>query len=74
MNEWYFRSSIVQNGMTVLYALVQSLLILESPWKSISSKFFNDLPCSNGFDVVDIVIDLFTKMPQFLPCTTVISS
>ena len=57
-----------------LYVLVQPLLILESPWKSNSLKFFNDLPYSNGSNAIDIVIDLFTKMTQFLPCTMVISS
>ena len=51
------------------YGLLQPMPIHESPWKSISLDFITDLPPSKGFDVILTVVDCFTKMAHFLPCT-----
>ena len=47
--------------------------ILESPWKSISLDFITDLPPSKGFDSILTVVDRFTKMAHFIPCTKAIT-
>ncbi len=40
-------------------------------WKSISMDFITGLPVSNeGYDMIFVVIDRFTKRARFLPCHT----
>ena len=56
------------------YGLLQPLPIPETPWKSISLDFITDLPVSKGFDAILTVVDRFTKMAHFLPCTKSITS
>ena len=56
------------------YGLLQPMPIPESPWKSISLDFITDLPLSKGFDTILTVVDRFTKMAHFLPCTKTITS
>ena len=56
------------------YGLLQPMPIPESPWKSISLDFIMDLPPSKGFDSILTVVDRFTKMVHFLPCTKTITS
>ena len=53
---------------------MQPLPIPEGPWKSISLDFITDLPSSKGFDAILTVVDRYTKMAHFLPCTKTISS
>jgi hypothetical protein len=36
--------------------------------------FITDLPVSKGFDAILTVVDRFTKMAHFLPCTKSITS
>ena len=36
--------------------------------------FITDLPVSKGFDTILTVVDRFTKMSHFLPCTKLITS
>ena len=48
--------------------------IPESPWKSISLDFITDLPPSKGFHSILTIVDRFTKMAHFIPCTKVITS
>ena len=56
------------------YGLLQPLLVLDIQWKSISLDFITDLPSSKGFDSILTVVDRFTKMAHFLPCTKTINS
>ena len=56
------------------YGLLQPMPIPESPWKSISLDFITDLPPSKGFDSILTVVDRFTKMAHFIPCTKAITS
>ena len=56
------------------YGLLQPMPIPENPWKSISLDFITDLPPSKGFDSILTVVDRFTKMAHFLPCTKTITS
>jgi transposase InsO family protein len=56
------------------YGLLQQMPIPENPWKSISLDFITDLPPSKGFDTILTVVDRFTKMAHFLPCTKTINS
>src|SRR5205807_3752777 len=50
------------------YGLLQPLEILTKPWESISMDFVTDLPESNGYDAIWIVVDRLTKMAHFIPC------
>jgi len=52
-------------------ALTGSLLPLPIPdgsWQDISTDFTTDLPLSNGFDSILIVIDQFSKETVFISC------
>ena len=48
--------------------------IPNQPWKSISLDFITDLPLSSGFDCILVVVDRFTKMAHFEPCTKSITA
>jgi len=50
------------------YGLLQPNQVLEKPWKSISMDFITDLPKSEGYDAILVVIDRLTKMSYFIPC------
>ena len=54
--------------------LLVPLEIPEHPWSSVSVDFIVELPLSNGFDAVMVVVDRFTKMSYFIPCNTTITS
>ena len=44
------------------YGLLQPLDISNHPWSSISMDFITDLPSSDGFDTILVVVDRLTKM------------
>src|SRR5437588_7989111 len=52
------------------YGLLQPLEIPTKPWESISMDFVTDLPESEGYDAIWVVVDRLTKMAHFLPCRT----
>ena len=57
------------------YGLLRPLPIPTKPWHSISLDFIADLrPPSRGFDTILTVVDRFTKMAHFLPCTKAINT
>jgi len=49
------------------YGFLQPLEIPSKPWSSLSMDFITDLPLSNGFTCIFVVIDRFTKMGHFIP-------
>ncbi|KAK4683964.1 putative transposase, partial [Tremellales sp. Uapishka_1] len=49
---------------------LQSLEIAEAPWAAISMDFVEELPNSNGFDSILVVVDRLTKWAIFIPTTT----
>jgi hypothetical protein len=51
------------------HGLLQPLSIPLVPWTSISLDFITDLPISKSFDSILIIIDRFTKMAHFIPCS-----
>ena len=56
------------------YGLLEPLPIPSKPWQSIALDFITDLPVSKGFNAILTVVDRYTKMAHFLPCTKEISS
>ena len=56
------------------FGLLHPLPIPDGPWKSISLDFIVDLPPSEGFDAILTVVDRFTKMAHFIPCTKTTNS
>ena len=38
------------------------------PWVDVSVDFITDLPLSNGFDSILMVVDRFSKETKFIPC------
>ena len=46
----------------------------DAPWKSISVDFIVELPEISGLNAVMVVVDRFTKMAHFIPCSTTITS
>jgi len=51
------------------YGLLQSNEALDRPWKSIAMDFITDLPKSEEYDTILVVIDRLTKMSHFVPCS-----
>jgi len=51
------------------YGLLQSNEVPGRPWKSIAMDFITDLPKSDGYDTILVVIDRLTKMSPFIPCS-----
>jgi hypothetical protein len=49
------------------YRLLHPLELPYTPWQSIAMGFITDLPLSDGYDQLWIIIDRFTKMAHFLP-------
>jgi len=49
------------------YRLLQSNEAPERPWKSIAMDFITDLPKSEGYDTILVVIDRLTRMSHFIP-------
>jgi transposase InsO family protein len=56
------------------YGLLEPLPIPRKPWQSIALDFIIDLPVSKGFNAFLTVLDRYTKMTHFLPCTKEISN
>ena len=56
------------------YRLLQPLPIPHRPWSSVSMDFITDLPPSNSFDSIFVVVDRLTKMAHFIPCKKTSSS
>jgi hypothetical protein len=55
------------------YGLLQPLPVPYRPWSSIYMDFITDLPPSGGHDSILVVVDRFTKMAHFIPCSKAIS-
>ena len=55
------------------YGLLQPLPNPDRPWASISTDFITDLPDIDRFNSVLVVVDRFTKMAHFIPCSKAIS-
>ena len=43
-------------------------------WESVTMDFITDLPESEGFDSIFVVVDRFSKMAHFIPCNKAISA
>jgi len=50
------------------YGLLQSNEAPDRPWKSLAMDFITDLPKSEGYDTILVVIDRLTKISHFIPC------
>ncbi|SJK99876.1 uncharacterized protein ARMOST_03187 [Armillaria ostoyae] len=56
------------------YGLLKPLLVPERPWDSISMDFIEQLPDSNGFTTILVVIDRASKQAIFIPTHNTINS
>ncbi len=56
------------------YGFLQPLPISSRPWSSISMDFITDLPNSNGFTCILVVVDRLTKMCNLIPFKSIPSS
>ena len=54
--------------------LLHPLQQATSPWSSVSVDFINGLPPCRGFDSIMVVVDRYTKMSEFFPCSSSITS
>ena len=55
------------------YGLLHPLPIPSRPWVSLSMDFITDLPLVGGYDTVLVIVDRFSKMAHFVPCSKTIS-
>ena len=51
------------------YGLLKQLPIPERPWSSISMDFIEQLPSSDGYTAILVVVDRLSKMALFIPTT-----
>jgi len=51
------------------YGLLQSNKAPDGLWKSNAMDFITDLPKSEGYDTILVVIDRLTNMSHFIPCS-----
>ena len=56
------------------FGLLQPLPIPPLPWHSLSMDFISQLPMSNGYDSILVVVDRFSKMSLFLRTKTTCTS
>src|SRR5258708_38828954 len=49
------------------YGLLKHLPIPGQPWESISMDFIKQLPVSEGFTAILVIVDILTKQPLFIP-------
>ncbi|MBW0572504.1 hypothetical protein O181_112219, partial [Austropuccinia psidii MF-1] len=49
------------------FGLLKPLQIPSGPWNSLSMDFITQLPLSNNFDSILVVVDRFSKMAIFIP-------
>ena len=40
----------------------------DTPWTEVTADFTTDLPLSNGFDSILVVVDRFSKEVELIPC------
>ena len=59
------RSKVVQHAP---YGMLQSNEVQDQPWKSITMDFITNLPNSDGYDTILVVIHGLTKMSHIIPC------
>ncbi len=50
------------------------LPVPSSPFQSITMDFVTDLPLSNGFDAIMVIVDRFTKLVIAIPCNKTIDA
>ena len=50
--------------------MLEPLPIAEHPWESISVDFFIGLPYSEGYDLIIVVVDRFSKYATFIVTPT----
>lgn len=53
---------------------LKPLPIPSAPWSSIAMDFITDLPASNSFDSILVVVDRLTKMAHFIPTTKTLNA
>lgn len=52
------------------YGLLKPLPVAERPWSSVSLDHIVELPLSDGYDALLVVVCRLTKMALFIPCHT----
>ena len=53
---------------------LQPLDIPNMPWVDVSVDFITDLPLSNGYDLILVVVDRFSKEVEFIPCNKIVTA
>ena len=56
------------------YGLLKSLEVPEKRWQFVSMDFIGPLPKSESYNMIFVVVDRFSKMAHFSPCTTEIKA
>lgn len=50
-----------------VFGLLQPMEIKQKPWRSISMDFITGLPLLNGYDSIQVIVNIFTKIAHFIP-------
>ena len=58
----------------MLIGELQPLRIPDHPWQVVSIDFITELPDSNGFDAIMVVVDTLGKQSHFVPTHTTVTS
>jgi hypothetical protein len=66
--------ALMKNPYHHPHGFFQPLPILFAPWPLISVNFIIDLPLSDSFDSILVVVDCFKKIIHFIPCNKSITN
>jgi hypothetical protein len=56
------------------YGLLEPLPAATKPWSSVTMDFIVELPKSQDYNAILVVVDRMTKLSHFIPCTTNITA
>ena len=71
---WCDQCACFKEGNMAPPGKLQPLDIPNMPWVDVSVDFITDLPLSNGYDLILVIVDHFSKEVEFIPCNKTVTT
>ena len=71
---WCDRCACFKGSNVALPGKLQPLDISNMPWVDLSADFITDLPLFNGYDLILVVVDRFSKEVEYIPCNKIVTA